>query len=66
MPRGSASGSTRPDTSVSRYPREIHLRDGSEAIIRPIASDDREALLTGFKRLSPASRYRRFLAPLDH
>jgi GNAT superfamily N-acetyltransferase len=31
--------------------------------IRPIASDDKEALVRGFKRLSPRSRYRRFLSP---
>jgi GNAT superfamily N-acetyltransferase len=31
--------------------------------IRPITPDDGEALRRGFERLSPASRYRRFLAP---
>lgn len=31
--------------------------------IRPIAPDDKQALLEGFERLSPQSRYRRFLSP---
>jgi GNAT superfamily N-acetyltransferase len=31
--------------------------------IRPIAPVDEQALLEGFKRLSPESRYRRFLSP---
>jgi len=31
--------------------------------IRPIAPDDKQALLDGFERLSEQSRYRRFLAP---
>lgn len=31
--------------------------------IRPIAIDDKEALVEGFDRLSPQSRYRRFLSP---
>ena len=31
--------------------------------IRPIAPDDKAALVRGFERLSPQSRYRRFLSP---
>lgn len=31
--------------------------------VRPIAPDDKQALLDGFERLSPQSRYRRFLSP---
>lgn len=31
--------------------------------IRPISPDDKQALLDGFERLSPESRYRRFLSP---
>jgi GNAT superfamily N-acetyltransferase len=31
--------------------------------IRPIVAEDRQALLEGFDRLSPESRYRRFLSP---
>jgi GNAT superfamily N-acetyltransferase len=38
------------------------LRDGSQVLIRPGHHSDRELLLRGFQRLSPESRYRRFLA----
>lgn len=41
-----------------------HLKDGSTAIIRPIAPPDRRALVATFERLSPESRYRRFLQPM--
>jgi GNAT superfamily N-acetyltransferase len=40
------------------------LRDGSRVRLRPGRSADRELLLRGFERLSPESRYRRFLAPM--
>jgi GNAT superfamily N-acetyltransferase len=39
------------------------LRDGSRVRIRPIAPSDRAALAAGFARLSPESRFRRFLSP---
>lgn len=42
----------------------IVLRDGSRIRVRQGHSSDRELLLRGFQRLSPDSRYRRFLAPL--
>jgi GNAT superfamily N-acetyltransferase len=41
----------------------IALRDGSRVRIRRLRDSDRELLLRGFRRLSPESRYRRFLAP---
>jgi GNAT superfamily N-acetyltransferase len=40
------------------------LRDGREVLVRPIRPADRQGLLEGFERLSPESRYRRFLAPM--
>lgn len=40
----------------------IVLRDGSRVRLRQGHSSDRELLLGGFERLSPESRYRRFLA----
>lgn len=40
----------------------VALRDGSELLVRPIAPDDRAALLAAFEHLSDESRYRRFLA----
>ena len=39
----------------------ITLRDGRAARIRPIRPGDRALLIEGFERLSPESRYRRFL-----
>lgn len=44
----------------------LDLRDGSRVVIRPIEPDDRTALVEGFGRLSPESRYRRFFAPVSH
>jgi hypothetical protein len=40
------------------------LRDGSRVRIRQARRPDDELLLRGFARLSPESRYRRFLAPM--
>ena len=40
----------------------ISLRDGSQAEIRPLRPDDKRLLVAGFERLSPESRYRRFLS----
>jgi GNAT superfamily N-acetyltransferase len=42
----------------------VVLRDGSHARIRQGHSSDKQLLLRGFERLSPESRYRRFLAPM--
>jgi RimJ/RimL family protein N-acetyltransferase len=42
--------------------REVALRDGSRAVVRPIRADDREAIRSAFGRLSAESRYRRFLS----
>jgi hypothetical protein len=33
--------------------------------IRPITPDDKDHILDGFRRLSPESRYLRFLSPID-
>lgn len=41
------------------------LRDGTRVKIRPVVPTDKQRFLDGFGRLSPASRYRRFLAPVD-
>ena len=38
------------------------LRDGSRVDVRPIAATDKELIRQGFARLSPESRYRRFLS----
>lgn len=42
----------------------VTLRDGSRALIRPIRAHDKDALVEGLARLSPESRYRRFLRPV--
>ena len=41
----------------------VALRDGSHVRVRQGHRSDKELLLRGFERLSPESRYRRFLAP---
>jgi RimJ/RimL family protein N-acetyltransferase len=41
------------------------LRDGTPVLVRPIRPDDRDQLAAGFRRLSPESRYRRFLTLAD-
>ena len=46
-----------------RLGAEVTLRDGSRVRIRQGHRSDRELLLRGFERLSPESRYRRFLVP---
>jgi GNAT superfamily N-acetyltransferase len=42
----------------------IVLRDGSRIRLRQGRSSDKQLLLRGFERLSPESRYRRFLATM--
>ena len=44
---------------------EVELRDESWVGIRPIEPGDKHALLRGFERLSPESRYKRFLTPME-
>lgn len=39
---------------------EVHLRDGSRALLRPIRAEDRQRLVDGLALLSPRSRYLRF------
>lgn len=48
----------------STWPEPVTLRDGSDILIRPIEPSDKEQLIQGFERLSPESRYRRFLTPM--
>jgi GNAT superfamily N-acetyltransferase len=46
--------------------REVTLRDGTRALVRPIRPDDKERLQKGLQLLSPRSRYLRFHTPVDH
>jgi len=39
------------------------LKDGSPIFVRPIRPDDKALLVDGLARLSPDSRYKRFLGP---
>jgi GNAT superfamily N-acetyltransferase len=50
---------------VLRRTTEATLRDGTRIRLRPITPDDKGRLLEGFRRLSPESRYRRFMAPIE-
>jgi RimJ/RimL family protein N-acetyltransferase len=54
-----------PDAVATRFPERVTLRDGSEVVVRPIEPGDKEKLVEGFERLSPESRYRRFLTPMN-
>jgi GNAT superfamily N-acetyltransferase len=45
------------------YTEQAVLRDGTPVRIRLVRPSDKEVLRAGFERLSPASRYTRFLAP---
>jgi GNAT superfamily N-acetyltransferase len=60
------SAEPRPPFRVDADYREEHvLRDGTKATLRLIRPDDSEALRAGFTRLSPTSRYRRFLSGMS-
>ncbi|MCO5166053.1 MAG: GNAT family N-acetyltransferase [Planctomycetes bacterium] len=45
--------------------RRVPLRGGGEVLVRPLGPEDGPALLAAFHRLSPVSRYRRFMARVD-
>jgi RimJ/RimL family protein N-acetyltransferase len=44
---------------------EVVVGDGLSVLIRPIQPADKRRLADAFDRLSPATRYRRFFAPLE-
>jgi GNAT superfamily N-acetyltransferase len=50
---------------ISRRTTVVALRDGTRVTIRPVIPDDKERFVDGFSRLSPRSRYRRFMAPVN-
>jgi GNAT superfamily N-acetyltransferase len=43
---------------------EVTLPDGGRVRLRPVVPEDKAVLVEGFRRLSPESRYRRFMAPI--
>ena len=52
-------------TAVSHEPDRHELLDGSEIELREVLPSDKEAIASGFEKLSPESRYRRFFAARD-
>ena len=42
----------------------MQLRGGTTVHVRPVGPEDKDLIRGGFERLSPESRYRRFLVPL--
>jgi GNAT superfamily N-acetyltransferase len=50
---------------VRRRTTEVTLRDGTSVRLRPIVPEDKAILVEGFRRLSPESRFRRFMAPIE-
>jgi len=52
------------DEFVRKNSHLLTLRDGTRIRVRPIVPDDKVALQAGMERLSPQSRYRRFMTPL--
>lgn len=45
---------------------QVALPDGTEAFILPLLPSDRQALIAEFETLTPETRRRRFLAPVQH
>lgn len=50
---------------IRRRTIEAVLSDGTRVILRPLVPDDGQRILEGFARMSPESRYRRFMSPVD-
>ena len=50
--------------AMAFQPIEATLRDGRRVRIRAIRPDDRDEVVQAFDRLSSASRYTRFMAPM--
>lgn len=46
---------------VEAHTLEASLSDGTPVVIRPILPDDKQRMIEGLRRLSPESRYLRFL-----
>ena len=52
------------DEFIRSRTTEVSLPGGGTVRLRPIVPEDKAILLEGFRRLSPESRYRRFMAPI--
>jgi GNAT superfamily N-acetyltransferase len=53
----------RSDSSAAGQAVPMRLRDGTTVSVRPVGPEDKSLIQGGFERLSPESRYRRFLSP---
>jgi RimJ/RimL family protein N-acetyltransferase len=52
------------DELIRRHTVDVTLADGGRIRLRPVVPDDKDRLVEGLRRLSPESRYRRFLSPV--
>jgi GNAT superfamily N-acetyltransferase len=50
---------------VSRRTADVPVRDGTRVRLRPLLPEDKQTIVDGFHRLSAASRYRRFMTPME-
>jgi RimJ/RimL family protein N-acetyltransferase len=51
-----------PGSTPNRAVEErVRLKDGTSVLVRAVRPDDRELFVAGFERMSPESRYRRFM-----
>jgi GNAT superfamily N-acetyltransferase len=50
---------------IRRHSTEVALPDGTRIRLRPVTPDDKQLLVDGFERMTPESRYRRFMSPIQ-
>jgi len=53
------------DDFIRRNTQVLTLRDGTRVLVRPVVPSDKDALQAGMERLSPESRYRRFMMSME-
>jgi len=56
-------GNDKPYRYGDSYEETVVLSDGQRVQLRPVRPSDKQLLIDGFERLSPESRYARFMAP---
>lgn len=49
---------------MQKYPIYFTLKSGLKVLVRPLQLDDMDAIKQGFQKLTPLSRYYRFLSPV--
>jgi GNAT superfamily N-acetyltransferase len=65
MAEGPAPRTATGEDFIRRRTTTVTLRDGTLVEIRPVVPEDMQRFVDAFARLSPASRYRRFFAPIE-